>query len=150
LEKSLAIIKPDGVAIGAAGDIIKKILEEKIQIVSMKMIQLDRRKAEGFYYVHKGKPFFETLIDFMTSGPVIVMALSGEKVIERWRKIMGATDPKKADKGTIRAAFGTNIEKNATHGSDSPENAIYEVNYFFSSSEIFEVNKEKVFVAGSK
>jgi nucleoside-diphosphate kinase len=150
MEKTFAIIKPDAVSAGVMGDIIKRILEEKIQILSMKMIHLDKKKAEGFYYVHKGKPFFETLMSFMTSGPVVVMVLGGERVIERWRKLMGETNPQKAEKGTIRAAFGTNIEKNATHGSDSPESASYEINYFFSASEIYEIDKEKVFNSGSK
>jgi nucleoside-diphosphate kinase len=150
LEKTFAIIKPDGVANGIAGDIIKKILDEKIQILSLKMLHLDKKKAEGFYYVHKQKPFFPTLIDYMTSGPVLVMVLGGDNVILKWRKLMGATDPSKAEKGTIRASFGTNLEKNTVHGSDSPESAIFEINYFFSSSEIYEINKEKVFNSGSK
>jgi nucleoside-diphosphate kinase len=150
LEKTLAIIKPDGFAVGAAGEIVKRIYDEKIQILSMKMILLDKRKAEGFYYVHKSKPFFSTLIDFMTSGPIILMVLGGDRVIEKWRRIMGDTNPKKAEKDSIRAIFGNNIEKNAAHGSDSPESAIFEINYFFSTSEIFEINKDKVFNSGTK
>jgi nucleoside-diphosphate kinase len=150
LEKTFAIIKPDGIANGVTGDILKMILSEKIQILSMKMLHLDKKKAEGFYYVHKQRPFFPTLIDYMTSGPVLMMVLGGDKVIERWRKLMGATDPQKAEKGTIRATFGTGLEKNTVHGSDSPESAIYEINYFFAASEIFEIDKEKVFNSGSK
>jgi nucleoside-diphosphate kinase len=150
LERTFGIIKPDGIAKGITGDIIKKILDENIQILSMKMLYLDKKKAEGFYYVHKQRPFFPTLVDYMTSGPVVVMVMGGENVIERWRKLMGSTDPKKADKGTIRAIFGTDLEKNTVHGSDSPDSAIFEINYFFSSSEIFEIDKEKVFNSGSK
>ena len=113
------------------------------------MIHMDKRKAEGFYYVHKGKPFFEGLIDFMTSGPSIIMVLEGENAVKRWRNLMGATDPAKAEPGTIRRDMGHSIGKNATHGSDSLENANFEVYYFFRGSDIFEIDRDKVFASDS-
>ncbi len=138
MEKTLAIIKPDCVKGGNIGKVISMIEEKGLKIVAVKMVELSRKEAEGFYYVHKDKPFFESLISFMTEGPVVLMALSGENAISRWREIMGATDPAKAEDGTIRKSMGTNIERNCVHGSDSPESAKFEVNYFFSSLEIFE------------
>ena len=150
MERTLAIIKPDAVAKSFIGEIIRRIEKEGLLILSMKMIHLDREKAEGFYYVHKCKPFFNDLIDFMTSGPIVVMILSGQNAILRWRKLMGATNPANAEEGTIRKDFAHSIEKNAVHGSDSPESAQFEVSYFFSSLEINSIDKDLVFNSGSK
>lgn len=136
MEKTLAIIKPDAVERNLIGEIIKAIEAEGLTISAIKMLHLTKKQAEGFYYVHKGKPFFDSLTDYMSSGPIVVMVLSGENAIERWRKLMGATDPAKADEGTIRKRFGLNIEKNSVHGSDSPESADYEIKYFFNALEI--------------
>ncbi|MCD6374787.1 MAG: nucleoside-diphosphate kinase [Caldisericaceae bacterium] len=136
MERTLAIIKPDGVSNGLIGEIIKRIENEGIKIVGMKMLHLDRFKAEGFYYVHRSKPFFNSLIDYMTSGPIVVMVLQAPDVINRWRKLMGATDPKQAEPGTIRAEMGLNIERNVVHGSDSKDSAMYEINYFFKGTEL--------------
>ncbi len=138
MNRTLAIIKPDGVQAGLIGEIIKRIENEGLRIVAMRLIRMDRRKAEGFYYVHRSKPFFESLIDYMTSGPVVVLALQGYDVINRWRTLMGATDPQKAAPGTIRADMGTSIERNVVHGSDSPDSAIYELNYFFTGTDFVE------------
>lgn len=137
MEQTLAIIKPDGVGAGLIGEIIRRIENEGLRIVAMRMAQLTEREAEGFYYVHREKPFFKDLVKYMTSGPVVLMALSGADVINRWRTLMGATDPQKADAGTIRRDMGTNIERNVVHGSDSRESAIFEINYFFKGTEIF-------------
>ncbi len=136
MEKTLAIIKPDAVERNIIGEIIKEIEKEGLTISAIKMIHMTKAQAEGFYYVHRGKPFFDSLTDYMSSGPVMVMVLSGENAIERWRKLMGATDPAKAEEGTIRKRFGINIERNSVHGSDSPESAKYEVSYFFNALEI--------------
>lgn len=138
MNRTLAIIKPDGVQAGLIGEIIKRIENEGLRIVAMRLTKLDRRKAEGFYYVHRSKPFFNSLIDYMTSGPVVVMALQGYDVIQRWRTLMGATDPRKAQPGTIRAEMGTSIERNVVHGSDSPDSAVYEINYFFKGTDFIE------------
>ena len=131
MERTLAIIKPDAVAAGLIGQIIKRIEDEGIKITAMRMEQLTDRKAEGFYYVHRDKPFFSSLAKFMTSGPCVLMALEGSDVILQWRKLMGATDPAKADTGTIRKDFGSSIERNASHGSDAKDTASFEVHYFF-------------------
>ncbi len=136
MERTLGIIKPDAVSKNVIGKIISIIEENEIKIKAMKMVKLTEEQAKGFYYVHKDKPFFNDLIKFMTSGPVVLMLLEGENVIERWRKIMGVTDPAKADEGTIRKLYGTDIEKNAVHGSDAPETAEYETKYFFNALEI--------------
>lgn len=149
MERTLAIIKPDAVAVGLSGQIIQRIETAGLRVVGAKMAHLTRSKAEGFYYVHRGKPFFPSLIDFMSSGPTILMVLEGKNAIKDWRNVMGATDPSKAEKGTIRRDFGSSIEKNATHGSDSPESATFEVTYFFNGSEIFEIDKKKVQASGS-
>jgi len=138
MNRTLAIIKPDGVQAGLIGEIIKRIENEGLRIVAMRLTKLDQRKAEGFYYVHRSKPFFNSLIEYMTSGPVVVMALQGYDVINRWRTLMGATDPQKAEPGTIRAEMGTSIERNVVHGSDSPDSAIYELNYFFKGTDFVE------------
>jgi len=137
MEKTLAIIKPDGVGAGLSGEIIKRIESSGIRIVAMKMEYLDAHRAAGFYYLHAQKPFFKSLIEYMTSGPIILMVLQGVEVISKWRALMGPTDPAKAVRGTIRRDMGTDIERNVVHGSDSKDNAIYEVNYFFKGSEIF-------------
>ena len=150
MEKTFAIIKPDAVATGKTGDILKRIEADGLTVSSIKMMHLDNKKAEGFYFVHKGKPFFNTLMSFMTSGPVVLLVLSGENVIAKWRKLMGATNPANADAGTIRKDFASSIEKNCVHGSDSPESAAFEISYFFSGSEIYDINKENVFNSGSK
>ena len=136
MERTLAIIKPDAVERNLVGEIIKAIESEGLTISAMKMLRLTKEQAEGFYRVHRGKPFFESLTNYMSSGPVVVMVLSGENAIERWRRLMGATDPAKADEGTIRRRFGLNIERNSVHGSDSTASADYEIGYFFNALEI--------------
>ena len=150
MERTLAIIKPDGVAKSYVGEIIRRIENENIRIVALRMEHLTKKKAEGFYFVHKGKHFFDTLIDFMTSGPVVLMVLEADNVIERWRNLMGATDPKKADRGTIRRDMGSFIEKNVTHGSDAEDTASFEVNYFFPPTDTFVIDLDKVMCSGSK
>ena len=136
MERTLAIIKPDGVARGIIGEVIKRLEGNDFKIVAMKMVHLSKKKAEGFYAVHQGKPFFESLTTFMSSGPAVVMVLEGENIITRYRELMGATNYKEADPGTIRANFATDIEKNVVHGSDAPETAAFEMGYFFNSFEI--------------
>jgi nucleoside-diphosphate kinase len=135
-QQTLAIIKPDAVSKNLVGKIIERIEAEGIKIVAMKMIKMSKEQAKGFYHVHKGKPFYESLTDFMSSGPCVVMVLEGDDVINRYRRLMGTTDPAKAEPNTIRKEFGTDIEKNAVHGSDSPESAEFELRYFFSQLEI--------------
>jgi len=135
-EKTLSIIKPDGVARNLIGTVISRLEKEEIRIVAMKMIHMTKEQAKGFYKVHEGKPFFESVTDFMSSGPCIVMVLEGKNVIKRYRDIMGATNYKEALPGTIRHDFATDIEKNIVHGSDSRENAETEIGYFFSQLEI--------------
>lgn len=136
LERTLAIIKPDAVEKGIIGEIISRIDKEGLKIVGMKMLHLDKKTAEGFYYVHESKPFFKDLVAFMTSGPCVVMVLEAPNAIGRWRDVMGVTNPEEAAEGTIRRDFGTNIQMNATHGSDAPETAEFEVGYFFKPDEI--------------
>ncbi len=136
MERTLSIIKPDGVRRGLIGEVIKRLEAADIKIVAMKMIRMTKKEAQGFYAVHKDKPFFDSLTDFMTSGPIVVMVLQGEDVISRYRKLMGATNYKEAEPGTIRADFATDIEKNVVHGSDAPETAATEIKYFFSELEI--------------
>ncbi len=136
MEKTLAIIKPDGVERGLIGEVISRLEKAGISIVAMKMIRMTKSQAEGFYAVHKDRPFFDSLTSFMSSGPVVVMVLEGEDVIKRYRKIMGATNYKEAEEGTIRRDFATEIERNVVHGSDSTESAEFEINYFFNSFEI--------------
>ncbi len=150
MEKTLAIIKPDATSTGHIGEIIRRIEHEGLTLLSLKMLHLDKKRAEGFYYVHLGKPFFNSLVDFMTSGPVVVMVISGDEAISKWRKLMGATNPENADAGTIRKDFAASIEKNAVHGSDSPESASFEIGYFFAGSEILTIDKELVFKSGRK
>jgi len=136
MERTLAIVKPDAVRRGLTGDILKRIEAARLTIVAMRKIQLTRAEAEKFYDVHKARPFFRGLCDYMTSGPVVVAVLQGDNAIGRWRQLMGATDPKKADAGTIRRDFGIDVEQNATHGSDAPETAAEEIAFFFSAREI--------------
>ena len=135
-QRTLSIVKPDGVKKGVIGEVIRRFEKEKIRIVAMRMLRLTKAEAEGFYAVHRERPFFASLTDFMSSGPIVVMALEGENAIARNRALMGATDPKKADKGTIRADFAENVERNIVHGSDAPETAAVEISYFFSQLDI--------------
>ena len=136
MQRTLAIIKPDGVARRLIGEVIKRLEANDLKIVAMKMIYMSKAQAEGFYAVHKERPFFESLTTFMSSGPAVVMVLEGENVIGRYRELMGATDFKEAAEGTIRREFATDIEKNVVHGSDAPETAAFEVSYFFNRFEI--------------
>ncbi len=136
MERTLSIIKPDGVAKNIIGEVIRRFETAGIKIAAMKMIQLTKTQAQGFYAVHKERPFFDSLTDFMTSGPIVVMVLEGENVIARNRKIMGATNFKEAEEGTIRREYATDIEKNVVHGSDAPETAAFEISYFFNNLEI--------------
>ena len=136
MERTLSIIKPDGVARGVIGEVVKRLEGNELKIVAMKMIHMTQKQAEGFYAVHQGKPFFESLTDFMSSGPAVVMILEGENVIARYRELMGATNYKDAAEGTIRKEFATDIEKNVVHGSDAPETAAFEMAYFFNNLEI--------------
>ena len=136
LERTLSIIKPDAVAKNVIGEIESRFEKAGLRIVAMKMVQLSREKAEGFYAEHKERPFFKDLVDFMTSGPVVVQVLEGENAVKANRDLMGATNPKEAEAGTIRADFAESIDANAVHGSDSTTSAEREVNYFFSAEEI--------------
>ncbi len=136
MERTLGIIKPDAVSKGYAGKILAIVEENGFKIVGLKKIKLTKEKAEGFYYVHKDKPFFNSLTDFMSEGPIIVMVLEKENAIADWRKLMGATNPENAEEGTLRKMFAENIERNAVHGSDSPESAKYEISYFFNALEL--------------
>ncbi|MGC1934066.1 MAG: nucleoside-diphosphate kinase [Candidatus Acidiferrales bacterium] len=136
IERTLAIIKPDAVGRGLAGEILKKINDAKFQFVAIKSLRLTKSEAEGFYAVHRERPFFKDLTEFMSSGKVVVIALEAESAISRWRETMGATDPAKAAPGTIRNTFGTSIQNNCTHGSDAPETARFEIGYFFAGLEL--------------
>lgn len=136
MERTLSIIKPDGVSRGLIGEVIRRFEAAGIRIAAMKMLHMSKKEAEGFYAVHRAKPFFDSLTDFMSSGPIVVMVLEGEDVIRRNRELMGATNFKEAKPGTIRADFATDIEKNVVHGSDSPETAATEIAYFFSALDI--------------
>ena len=136
MQRTLAIIKPDGVERGLIGEMIKRLEANDLKIVAMKMIYMTTAQAEGFYAVHKERPFFESLTTFMSSGPAVVMVLEGENVIGRYRELMGATNYKEAAEGTIRREFATDIEKNVVHGSDAPKTAAFEISYFFNSFEI--------------
>ncbi|MEE4241245.1 MAG: nucleoside-diphosphate kinase [Desulfopila sp.] len=136
MERTFAIIKPDAFAAGHAGKIISRIYEEGFNIVGLKKLHLSKFEAEGFYYVHKERPFFNELTDFMSSGPCLVMVLEADQAIAKWRELMGATDPKEAEEGTLRRQFGTFVGENATHGSDAPDTAAFEISYFFSGLEL--------------
>ena len=134
--RTFTILKPDTVQAGNAGLVIDRLIKEGFRIRAVKMLHLTKAQAEGFYYVHKERPFFGDLVRFMTEGPIVLMILEAEGAIEKLRKLMGATDPGKAEAGTIRKQFGSNIERNAIHGSDGPETFVYEMSYFFSQLEI--------------
>lgn len=136
MQLTFAIIKPDAVAAKHAGRIIQRIEAEGFQIRAMRLVHLTQKEAEGFYAVHRERPFFASLTKFMASGPAIVMALEAPDAIKKWRTLMGATDPSKADAGTLRKEFGASIENNATHGSDAPETAAFELGYFFPGIEL--------------
>jgi nucleoside-diphosphate kinase len=136
MERTLAIVKPDAVRRGLTGDVLKRIEASGLTIVAMRKLQFSRADAEKFYDVHKARPFFSGLCDYMTSGPVVVAVLQGDRAIGEWRQLMGATDPKKAAPGTIRKDFGIDVEQNATHGSDAPETAAQEIAFFFPAREI--------------
>ncbi len=136
MERTLAIIKPDAVGRGLAGRILQRIEESGFQIRAMRLVRLSKAEAEGFYAVHRERPFFKSLTDFMSSGPAVVLALDAPDAIKKWRTLMGATDPAKADAGTIRKEFGASIEHNATHGSDAVETAAFEVGYFFAGIDL--------------
>ena len=136
LQRTLAIVKPDGVRKGVAGQVIDRIEKEGFRIVAMRLHHLSRAEAEGFYAVHKERPFFKDLVAFMTSGPVVLMCLERENAIAHWREVMGATDPAKAAPGTIRKLFASDIEKNVSHGSDAPETAAFELGWFFRGCEL--------------
>jgi nucleoside-diphosphate kinase len=136
MQRTLAIIKPDGVERGLIGDVIKRIEGIGLKIIAMKMVNLTLPQAQGFYAVHRERPFFQGLTSFMSSGPALVMVLQGDQAIARWRELMGATDFRKAAAGTIRREFATDIEKNVVHGSDAPETAAFEIGYFFNCFEM--------------
>lgn len=136
IERTLAIVKPDAFGRGLAGDIISRIHAAKFKIVAIKSQRLTKTEAEGFYAVHRERPFFKDLTDFMSSGKVVVMALEAEGAIAKWRETMGATDPAKAAAGTIRKELGTSIQNNCTHGSDAPDTAAFEIGYFFAGYEL--------------
>jgi len=136
VERTFAIIKPDAVKNKTAGQILARIEAEGLEIVAMKKLQLSEQAAKGFYAVHKARPFFNDLVKFMSSGPVVALVLEGESAIKRWRDLMGPTNSLQAPKGTLRGDFGTDVEQNATHGSDAPETARLEISYFFNASEI--------------
>jgi nucleoside-diphosphate kinase len=137
VERTLSIIKPDAVAKNVIGKILSRFEEAGLKVVAARMAWLSRAEAEGFYAVHKERPFFKDLVDFMISGPVVIQVLEGDDAIQKNRDLMGATDPKKAAKGTIRADFAQSIDANAVHGSDSPQNAVTEIAYFFPKQEIY-------------
>jgi nucleoside-diphosphate kinase len=136
IEKTLAIVKPDAFGRGLTADIISRIHAAKFKVVAVKSVRLTKAEAEGFYAVHRERPFFKDLTEFMSSGKVVVMVLEAENAISRWRDVMGATDPGKAAPGTIRKELGTSIQNNCTHGSDATETAAFEIGYFFAGSEL--------------
>lgn len=136
IERTFGIVKPDAVAKGAIGGVIEMIEGAGLRLLGLKLLRLSQIQAEGFYAVHRARPFFGDLVRFMTSGPCVVMAIEGENAVARYREVMGPTDSKKAPEGTIRAKFGTDIEKNAVHGSDAPETAKTEIGFFFPAAEL--------------
>ena len=136
MERTFAIIKPNAFADGNAGKILARIYEEGFKVVGLKKLYLSKVEAEGFYYVHKERPFFGELTDFMSSGPCITMVLEAENAIQKWRDLMGATNPAQAAEGTLRKLYGASVGENATHGSDAPETAAFEIGYFFSGMEL--------------
>ncbi|GMT47949.1 MAG: nucleoside diphosphate kinase [bacterium] len=136
MERTLSIVKPDGVKKNLVGEVVGRFEKNGLKVAALKMIRMSRDEAKGFYIVHKERPFYESLTDFMSEGPIVVMVLEGEDAISKVRGIMGATNPKEAVQGTIRADLASDIERNMVHGSDSPESAKYEIGYFFSSLEM--------------
>jgi nucleoside-diphosphate kinase len=138
MQRTLSIVKPDGVQKHLIGEVIKCFEDHGLKVIGLKIISMDKKEAEGFYAIHRGKPFFESLTTFMSTGPSVVMVLEGEGAISKTRELMGATDPKQAKEGTLRHRFATNIEKNVVHGSDAPETAAFEINYFFNALEMFD------------
>lgn len=137
LERTLSIVKPDGVSRNLIGEVYRRLEIAGLRVIAARMMHLSQREAEGFYAVHRARPFFKDLVSYMTSGPVIVQALEGENAIAKNREIMGATDPKKAAPGTIRADLALSIEQNVVHGSDAPETAAQEIAYFFAGTQVF-------------
>jgi nucleoside-diphosphate kinase len=137
VQRTLSIIKPDAVAKNVIGKIYSRFETNGLKIIAARMVHLSRQEAEGFYAVHKARPFFKDLVEFMISGPVVIQVLEGENAIQKNRDLMGATDPKKAEKGTIRADFAESIDANAVHGSDAPETAAGEIAYFFPASQVY-------------
>lgn len=135
-QRTLALIKPDAVKAGHVGTILSTIEKNQFRIVAMKLLHLSKPQAEGFYAVHRERPFFASLTDFMSTGPIVAMILEREEAIQKWREVMGATDPAKAAEGSLRRRLGTSIQNNATHGSDAPETAAFEMHYFFNNLEI--------------
>jgi len=136
LERTFGIVKPDAVAKGAIGGVIDMIEKAGLKVIGLRRVKLETTQAESFYAVHKARPFFKDLVAFMTSGPCVVMALEGENAIARYREVMGPTDSKKAPAGTIRQKYGTDIEKNAVHGSDGPDTARVEIGFFFAGADL--------------
>ena len=135
-QRTLTLVKPDGVRQDVIGQVVRHFEEEGLKVVGLKMLRLDRERAQGFYHVHRERPFFASLVEFMTSGPIVAIVLEGDDAIKRARKVMGATDPARADAGSLRKQFATSIEKNVVHGSDSPETAAFEIPYFFGALEL--------------
>ncbi len=136
LERTLAIVKPDAVAKNAIGEILDAIIHHKFRVIGMKMLRISKAEAEGFYAVHAGKPFFDSLTNFMSSGPIVVLALEKDDAIRAWRDLMGPTNPAQAKEGTLREKFGDSIERNAVHGSDAEDTARFELSYFFAGYEL--------------
>jgi nucleoside-diphosphate kinase len=137
VERTLSIVKPDATARGLIGEILRLIESSGLRIIAAKLVHLDKKRAEAFYAVHKSRPFFPGLTDYMSSGPILVSVLEGENAISKNREIMGATDPAKAAAGTIRHLWGSDVEKNAVHGSDGPETAAWEIAFFFKADEVY-------------
>ncbi|MGI9533503.1 MAG: nucleoside-diphosphate kinase [Thermodesulfobacteriota bacterium] len=137
MERTLSIVKPDGTNKNVVGEVITRYEKNGLRVAGLRMIKMSKEQAEGFYYVHRERPFFGSLTEFMTSGTAVVMVLKGENAIVKVREIMGATNPEEAAEGTIRKDFATDIEQNTVHGSDSPESAEFEINYFFNSLQLF-------------
>lgn len=136
MERTLSIVKPDGTEKNVIGEVVSRFEKNGIKVIALKMVELTKEDAEGFYAVHRERPFFGSLTDFMSRGPIVVMALEGDNAISKVRDIMGATNPEEAAEGTIRKDFASNIEENTVHGSDSPESAEYEIGYFFNALEL--------------
>ncbi len=136
MQRTLAILKPDAVERRLTGAILRRIEEAEFRVRAMRLVQMSKRDAEGFYAVHRERPFFDSLTDFMSSGPAVVLALEAPDAIARWRRLMGATDPGDAERNTLRREYGSSIERNATHGSDAPDTAAFEIGYFFRGVEL--------------